>query len=1373
MKPRLNRPFPRNLFFCGATLLACTSAQAYLVNFNEQNAGNEWTFPTGANLLANATVSPAAPAQHEGSSSSWSILTDGQVGAASDNSKSVTPNNGDSVTFALDLTGLTPGTGHTVTSFDSYCAWGDSGRDNQNYTITYSTVADPTTFLPLATVSNLSGNPINSTHTSLTDTTGVLATNVHSIRLTFAGQENTYTGFREFILRSEPVIHTLTETSTANVWTLPSGSNLLSGSTAHSPVAPVDFNRGNGDVTSFTWNTLTDGSVGAAVAKNESVAPSNNTSVIFPLDTSVNVNGYNISSLDSYSAWPNGGRDDQQFAVRYSTVANPTVFLPLANVDIRTPLVGADLATHARVTAGSGFLATGVAALQFYFNNQENGYVGYREFVALGSAVSLSEPLTWKGSSGSGGNATWNNAPDNNWKKTSDGTAANFNPLAPVTFDATGINRNITTGSGVTSASVNVANNGSTAYSFGGSLLTITNELASSGSGNVTFANPVAASGVIQSGSGSMVFNNELTSSSLTLSGTGGIVFNVPNPTLTGNLSISNGTLTVANNNAVEFAGLSMSGGTALFTTAQPLVASLAGSAGSVVLGKTAGPVNTHLTIGNSSPVTTTFAGSIANAPGAVGRITKAGASTLVLGGTNSYTGPTRVQEGLLLFNKKVSLYGGTTASWTATNLVVEAGASFALKAGGTGEFSEADLGLISLGGFAPDAILSLDTTTDFTLSRNLTQNGLALAKSGSAILTLTGNNTSAGTYRLNSGTLNLASPGTAIPGNLIAGDNTADVFLNMGADNQFGPESVITLAPGSLFQSKMNLRGTTQTVAGLDCFSQAIGLIQNDEIGQPGYTAPPGPASITINAESDHSFRGIIRDQNGGTVTLTKNGPAVQELVNHPAQSYGYTGPTTVNAGTLRLNFAEASSGFGSNISIASGALLEFSASAGNWTFNRVISGPGPVLVTGSNAVILTNGNSSWSGGTTVDGGFLALSTTVNPGAGDGPGQTCVGGAMIPSNLIDVKNSGTLSLDNTAALGQSTMVPEFAPSIRINPGSKLFGGTNSVVFVPNLTLDGALVQVSGGAATGGFNTNICFVGTVVVGGSSSNASTIIPPVTPGPNANASLGSVALPGTTFQVADVTGDSAEDLTVSSNLRDVKEVASPLTKTGPGTMSLVGPKTYTGATHVVAGELRLDTAYLADNSAVSISSGAFLNLLFSGTDTVNTLTLDGVQVAAGVYGSTLNNTPGVIKTARITGAGTVTVSNGMSNDPYAAYASVITNPADRDKTDDPDGDGFTNLQEYLLGGSPIAATGSLTRIERTGSGLIIRWDQRNSGGTYTLQESASLAEPWNASPAIISNAADQSNLYSVDYTRKEATIPVDSTRKFARVRAVTAP
>lgn len=1371
MKNRVPCFLPQTLVVCIAPLIACTSALASVINFNEQSSANVWTFQPGTNLLATATPSPATATSHEGSSSSWALLTDSLLGTPSETAASVTPNNNESVTYALDI--LAKPEGYNITSFDSYGAWGDSGRDNQDYTIQYSTVTAPTTFITIATVGNHTGNPDLATHTTLTDTTGFLAMGVHSIKINFANQENGYTGFREFILRADSAPATsLNESNTTNVWTLPAGANLLNGSTASpTPAQPVH----GGDVASGSWTTVTDNSVGTASNFLTSVTPNNGNIVTFPLDVSVNFNGYNISSFDSYCAWANSGRDNQDFSIRYSTVAEPTKFIPLGAVVNRTgaPL----LATHSRLTPSSGFLATGVAAIQLYFNQQENSYTGFREFIALGTAVSISDPLTWTGASGSAGNASWIADPDSNWMRTDTGLTSNYNPIAALAFDSNGTNRNLTIPTALTASSLTFINDGSTPFTIGGALITVTNDIASSGSGTATFTNSLfTTTGVSLTGTGSLVFNSDLQSPGLTLSGTGSITLNAESPLLSGNVSVSNGNFNVGHNLAMEHAALTMTGGTANFTTAAPALDRLAGTAGTIVLGSTTSPVLTNLSAGSpNATVITSFGGNLTQATGDTGRFTKTGLSSLTLAGDNSYTGPTNVEEGTLEFGQVMSLYHGLSGSWTASNIVVAGGATLGFKVGSAGEFTDGDMTLLSMDGFQAGTKLGLNTTADFTLTRGITA-PVSLFKTGPAVLTLTGTNTYTGTTTVIGGTIHAANPsGISLPGNVTLGDGSADATLNFGADNQFGPDSVLTLATGpSVPNGKVNLRGTNQTIAGLESASNMrVSLIQNDEIGQPGYTVDPGPASLTIHTMSDHSYYGIIREQNGGTITLNKTGTATQELGNLGIAGYYHKGMTNVLEGTLKLNFINTrNTTWDSPIAISSRATFEL---AGIWNFFRTVSGQGQLVKSGTGMISLCNVDgyanaNSYSGGTVIKEGILKFYSNGSTGEGTADGQFCVAGPMNPSNVITVKNGASMGIGYIAALGNSPVLPQYAPTILLEPGGKLWGGEgNNLAFLANINLNGDLngaptVEITTGSDAGGFNSNMTFVGIVKVGGTTP---TTIVTTGLGAFANISLGSVGLPGTTFEVANVTANSNVDLTISSVMKDVIGIPSPLTKTGSGTMFLPGIKSYTGMTHVAGGELRLDSIYLADTAGVTIDAAATLNLLFSEADTVSTLTLEGVQVAAGTYGSTTNTTAGVIQTPRIKGDGTLLVTTGPVTDPYTVWASVIPNANDRDKTDDPDGDGFSNLSEFLFGTSPIANNGALTTFESTPSGLIIRWNQRAVGTSiYVLQESTTLISPWSVSAAPITDNSAQD---LPDYVRKEALIPLTGGNKFVRVEA----
>jgi len=1375
MKNRYLRCLPQAFLVCVAPLLACASASGSVLNFNESNTTNVWPLTPGTNVLSGASVAPGSPNTHEGSSGSWATLTDGILGVPGNNAAVVTPNNNDTVTYTLDLTGHSAG--YDITSFDSYATWGDSGRDNQDFTIQYSTVTDPGTFITIAVVSNHDASTDKSTHTNLTDTTGVLASGAANVKIIFGSpnsQENNYVGYSEFKLLGTPTnVITLIESNATNSWTLPAGTNLLNGANAIPSTLAVN------ELSSANWSTVTNGIIGAAVDTTATVTPRNNTSVIFPLNTAVNFNGYNISSIDTYAAWVNSGRDNQDIAISYSTVDDTATFLPIGTAVVHT---GSDNATHARLTPASGFLASRVNAIKFQFGLQENGYVGIREFIALGTAVSISDPLTWTGGSGSAGNANWTSNPDNNWKKTLGGAASNFSSLGALTFDSTGANRNITV-SALTASSMAFSNALAFPYTFGGGLLTVSNDISSSGNGRATFNNPVTTTtGVSLSGSGSLVFNGALQSPGLTLTGSGSITLNAANPALTGSAAVSAGTLTVASNQGLQNAGLSMTGGVAQFTSAAPVVAgisSLEATPGSIVLGNPSGLVNTNLTVGDAASIIS-FAGTLSQATGTTGSLTKTGGSSLTLSGENTYTGTTTVSGGVLQLAQRWSLYDGNSASWTASNILVGSGGTLGFNVGLSGEFTDSDLNSdLSLGGFQPGSTLGITTNDVFTLSRNLTQPGMGLLKDGTALLNLTGTNTSDGITRIYGGTLNAASTGgTSIGGSIIMGDASQNIFLNMGASNQLGANCLVTFTNGNFYQSRINLRGTDQAVTGLDAApfpANQVDIIQNDEVGQTGYVAPPAAASLTINAATDHSFFGIIRNQDGGPVSVIKNGAGTQELVNiSNIQGYGYSGTTTINEGTIKLTFTSGNNGFGSNVLVNSAGSLYFHQVNGDLSFDREISGTGHVVVDGINAVRITSNNNTWSGGTTVGVvdhewfGYLALEggNPVGASEGNAAGGHCAGGLMTPSNVITVSNGATLALDGIAPLGQSGILPQYGLSIRITENSSLSGGSNTTAFVTNITLDGGMIHITNGGNAASFGTDLAFVGTLIVGGSSTVPAVIDTPVA-GPYANASLGSNGQPGTVFQVADVTSSSATDLTVSSILRNISTQTSPLTKTGPGTMLLSGVNTYTGDTTISEGELTVSGDSIADTNKLVINGGK-LGIVTGANEVVDTLYFGSTQQVAGTYGST-SSTATHQDDSRFAGTGILTVNtNPVVTDPYAAWSAQITDPSQRGRSADPDGDGFTNLQEYLFGTSPTAATASLTQIEKTGSGLIVHWNQLATGTSiYTLRESTTMLEsPWPVSTATISDSAVQD---IPGYVRKQALIPINTAHKFIRVEA----
>jgi hypothetical protein len=138
---------------------------------------------------------------------------------------------------------------------------------------------------------------------------------------------------------------------------------------------------------------LTDGSFGTVGGSIESTATAGNgnggcTSAIYTLATGSS-SGYTITNITVYAGWNDGGRDQQAYTLKYSTVDAPDTFIDLAAVSYN-PSVPGSTPTADRVTIRSstgGLLATNVARVQFDWStpDTENGYAGYTEIGIFGS----------------------------------------------------------------------------------------------------------------------------------------------------------------------------------------------------------------------------------------------------------------------------------------------------------------------------------------------------------------------------------------------------------------------------------------------------------------------------------------------------------------------------------------------------------------------------------------------------------------------------------------------------------------------------------------------------------------------------------------------------------------------------------------------------------------------------------------------------------------------------------------------------------------------------------------------------------------------------------------------------------------------------
>ena len=134
---------------------------------------------------------------------------------------------------------------------------------------------------------------------------------------------------------------------------------------------------------------------------------------------------------------------------------------------------------------------------------------------------------------------------------------------------------------------------------------------------------------------------------------------------------------------------------------------------------------------------------------------------------------------------------------------------------------------------------------------------------------------------------------------------------------------------------------------------------------------------------------------------------------------------------------------------------------------------------------------------------------------------------------------------------------------------------------------------------------------------------------------NVTQANVQAGGAVFDTNGFTATVAQSLLHDASLAGTD---GGLTKNGTGTLNLTGTgNTYNGNTTVNAGTLQINSAFLASTSTVSIASGAFMNLSYTGTDTVAALYLNGVAQANGIYGAS----PSLLGSSYFKGSGTLTV------------------------------------------------------------------------------------------------------------------------------------
>lgn len=567
-----------------------------------------------------------------------------------------------------------------------------------------------------------------------------------------------------------------------------------------------------------------------------------------------------------------------------------------------------------------------------------------------------------------------------------------------------------------------------------------------------------------------------------------------------------------------------------------------------------------------------------------------------------------------------------------------------------------------------------------------------------------------------------------------------------------------------------------------------SVGTIANSSIPQPLGIGPAFQLGVGNAAGSNGTLL-----YTGGTASTDKQVQIGPNAANAPA---GTNSGGIVNDGTGALTFTNPT--FNPTTTGVTGTrtlTLGGSYTGGTNTVQGIIqnnatAGVVAVTKTGAGTWQLSGAN-TYTGATTLTGGTLILSGSNSSAAATTIG-TGGGTLQLDSSSNGGLASGSLNLNSATAVIQALNADRSISNSVVMNGdlgsAPTFSGANSITLTGNLRVNNAAVTLTNNIDSGEALT----INTIDRDGANSRNLTV-----EGTGETIVGGAIALSG-----------------------------GSLTKNGAGAMTLSGVNTYTGSTVVNAGSLTL-----TDNAQLSFVLGASgINNSITGAGTV---TLDGDFSITTTAADGLNAGTWILENVDtlITAYGpNFTVGSGFSDiggdqwrktvgskiytfdettgtltlftpDPFPAWAASKgldgTPGFENGKGDDPDGDGFTNLDEFAFDGNPLSGANDgkiVGKIATVGADQVMTLTLpvrngatfANDGGDqlsaltdgiyYRVEGSLDLSVFANTvtevTPAITAGLPALSSGWTYRTFRAPGTVPTVS-RTFLRVNASETP
>ncbi|MCA0014763.1 autotransporter-associated beta strand repeat-containing protein [Mesorhizobium sp. B292B1B] len=686
--------------------------------------------------------------------------------------------------------------------------------------------------------------------------------------------------------------------------------------------------------------------------------------------------------------------------------------------------------------------------------------------------------------------------------------------------------------------------------------------------------------------------------------------------------------------------------------------------------------------IGVSNAATTLTLGGVATGPGS---LTKTGPGTLVLSGTNDYSGGTTVSTGILR--------AGSTSAFGTGAMTVAGGATLDLANNSNSVGALGGSGNVTLG------------TARLTINGSGTFSGVI---SGAA----------AGGVTLGSGAQTFSGCGNTYAGSTILQGNST---LNVGCLANGGQLSDIGASSSASTNLVFN-QGALNYTGGNVTTDRGFQLLAN--IGAIGVAN----AATTLTFTGQATGGGILRKDGPGTLVLSGNntytgGTIVSTGTLRAGSTTAFgTGGTTVNAGaTLDLNdLSNTMAGLTGAGNVTLGTATLTINGGGGLSFSGAISGTGNFVKTAAGGQGLAGCNNSYGGTTTISGGSLVVDCLVNGGVNSSIGASSAAASNLVFNGgtlgyvgtggstnrqftldtagggLDASGTGAINFTSTAAItllgtdtartltlgGTNTGNNSLAAQITDNGTGKTAltkTGTGTWVLTNASSTYTGVTTISGGVlavdklADGGQASSIGMsakdASNLVIGSGStlrytgtgdttdrlftlSTGTSFIESSGSGAIVFSNTGSAAYTGSGNRTLALGGTNTGLNTMGGTIVDGPGGTTTLAKNDSGTWALTGNNTFTGNTVVNNGNLMIGNGGTTGNAGAGnvIVANATSTLSFNRSDPFNfTGTLSGLgniaQIGTGTTvltsaGNTIGGTTNV-------NAGTLQVNGGLTS------------------------------------------------------------------------------------------------------------------------------